>query len=183
MRFREYLLLEMTMGKALSFANKKHKGQHRKVSGEPYIVHPVGTYRILRQMGVKDKNILVASALHDTIEDTDTTYNEIKREFNVNVADMVKDVSSDKKIIFKIGKEKYLADKMLKIKAPSLTLKLADRLQNLKDFPTMGKGFQKKMYLSTTYILDKLKDGRTLNGVQKKLIRKIEAILATYTEK
>jgi (p)ppGpp synthase/HD superfamily hydrolase len=182
MRFAEYLLLEMTIGKAFAFAAKKHKGQFRKGSGEPYITHPLGTYRILRAIGVKDKNILVGAALHDTREDTKTTYNELKTEFNVDVANMVRDVSSDKKIIFKVGKEKYLADKLLKIANPSLTLKLADRLHNLSDFHTVNKKFQKKMFLSTTYILGKLKAGRSLNGKQKKLVRKIEAILATYDQ-
>ena len=182
MRFSEYLLLEMTIGKAFAFADKKHSGQHRKTTGEPFIKHPLGTYRLLRQMGVKDKNVLVASALHDTLEDTNTSYNEIKKEFNKDVANMVKDVTSDKKILFKVGKEKYLADKLLKIPNPSLTLKLADRLHNLQDFNTMGKGFQKKMYLSTTYILGKLRDGRSLSGVHKKLIRRIDTILATYSE-
>lgn len=182
MRFSEYLLLEMTVGQAFAFADKKHAGQHRKGSGEPYIKHPLGTYRLLRALGIKQKDVLVAAALHDTLEDTDTTYNELKGEFNVTVANLVKDVSSDKKILFKVGKEKYLADKLIKMPAPSLTLKLADRLHNLSDFPTMSNAFKKKMYYSTNYILNKLRDGRVLNGNHKKLIRKIDAILATYTE-
>ena len=80
MRFSKYLLLEMTVGQAFAFADRKHRGQHRKGSGEPYIKHPLGTYRILRALGIKQKDVLVAAALHDTIEDTDTTYNEIKSE-------------------------------------------------------------------------------------------------------
>jgi len=182
-RLQEYLLLEMAIGKAFAFADKKHKGQFRKGSGEPYIKHPLGTYRLLKAIGVKDMNVLVASALHDTIEDTNATYNELKKEFNKDVADLVKDVTSNKKILFKVGKEKYLADKLLAMPAGSLTLKLADRLHNLSDFKTMSKVFKHKMFYSTSYILGKLKEKGRLNPTHKKLIRKIDAILSTYSEK
>ena len=177
------MILETTIAHTFSWAAERHQGQFRKTSGAPYITHPRGVYKILRNLSIKDKNVLSAAILHDTLEDTNATYNELKKEFNADVANMVKDVTTDKKILFKVGKEKYLADKLIKMPAPSLTLKLADRLHNLSDFSTMSKKFQKTMFISTTYILGKLRDGRSLSPVQKKLIRRIDAILATYSEK
>ncbi|MEK7500354.1 MAG: HD domain-containing protein, partial [Patescibacteria group bacterium] len=59
--------------KALLFASEKHKDQRRKYTGEYYIIHPVSVCDILR-LGTTDKDILNAALLHDTIEDTNTTY-------------------------------------------------------------------------------------------------------------
>ncbi len=186
MKFKQYLkeeqLLEISIAHAAAFANDAHTGQHRKGSGAPYIVHPRGVYKILKDLGVKDRELLVAAYLHDTIEDSPTTYNNIKKEFSKNTADLVKQVSSDKKTIDKVGKEQYLLDKMLKISDAALSLKLADRVQNLTDIMTASKGFAEKMWVQTRYIIDGLRKGRNLNGIQKKLVRMIEKQLQQYKE-
>jgi len=188
MRLKQYIvediiiskLVEMTIGDAASFANDLHVGQFRKSSGEPYIKHPLYTYKILKKIGIKDREILIASLLHDTIEDTHITYNEIKRKFSKNVADMVKNVSSNKKKIEIIGKPEYLLDKMIKLDDNSLLIKLADRLQNLSDINQVNKGFAEKMYNQTTFIINGLVSERSLTNKHKKLIRLINKQLQTY---
>lgn len=180
MKFKEYLIIEMSLQKAATFAANKHKGQFRKTSGAPYIVHPRGVYKILRDLKIKDKQILVSGYLHDTLEDTKTTYNEIKKEFSKEVADIVKDLSSDNKEIGKIGKPDYLLKKMLKISNGALVIKLADRLQNLSDLFTMNKDFADKMWIQTLYIIKNLRIKRVLTQTQKKIVRKILAILQKY---
>ena len=184
MRYTEFLneqmLLEISIGKAAVFAAKYHSGQHRKGTGEPYIKHPVGTYRILRKLNVKDREVLVTAFLHDTIEDTQITYNDLKTEFNKNIADMVKDVTSDTKKIAVMGKPNYLADKMINMSDNALTIKLADRLHNLDDINTSSPDFAEKMYNQTTFILDRLVYKRSLKPIHKKLIRLINKQLSTY---
>jgi (p)ppGpp synthase/HD superfamily hydrolase len=178
-RFYNYLN-EMSLQKAAVFAAKKHSNQFRKGSGEPYIVHPRGVFKILRNLKINDIQILVAAYLHDTLEDTDATYNEIKKEFSQEVADIVKDLTNNPKEIDKIGKPEHLLNKMLKISNGALVIKLADRLQNLSDMSSVNKSFANKMWIQTTYIIKNLRKKRNLTQTQKKLVRKILDILKSY---
>ena len=184
MRFKQFLkeeqLLEISIAHAATFAADAHQGQHRKGSGEPYIIHPRGVYKILKQLGVKDRELLIAAYLHDTIEDSPTTYNQIKKEFSKNTANLVKQVTSNKKAIEKVGKEQYLLDKMLKMSNNALTLKLADRLHNVSDIQTASTKFADKVWSQTIFILNGLRQKRNLNTIQKKLIRMIEKQLQLY---
>jgi len=174
------ILIEMSLEQAIDFAEQMHKGQIRKGDKKPYVVHPKAVYQILKSFNVKDKVLLVAAWLHDTIEDTTATYNIIKRKFNKEVADLVKAVSSVKKEMQRKGKAEYLLNKMLSMKTHELTLKLADRLHNVTDIMTMPNS--QKIYEQTTYILKGLKEGRTLSKIQKKIIKAIERYLNKYGE-
>ncbi|MCX7745257.1 MAG: HD domain-containing protein, partial [Flavobacteriales bacterium] len=77
--------------KALEFIEEKHSGQYRK-SGEPYVVHPIEVAIILAELQL-DKATVVAGLLHDVLEDTDTTYDEIKKSFGKEIADIVEGVT------------------------------------------------------------------------------------------
>lgn len=88
---RENYLLE----KAIHFATSKHAGQLRKGTTTPYIVHPLETMNILRSMNV-DTNLLIASLLHDTVDDTDTTVEEIAEVFGTDIAALFSGHSEDK---------------------------------------------------------------------------------------
>ena len=183
MRFKEYLIIESTIAHAAAWAAEKHEGQYRKGSGAPYIVHPKGVFKLLKSVGIKDKTLLLASWLHDTIEDTKTTYNDIKNEFSKEVADVVKQLTSDSKEIDRLGKPKYLFDKMVKMTDNGLVIKLADRLHNLNDITTMNKKLADKNWDQTWYIIDHLRSKRKLNSTHKKLIRKIIKQLTLYKDK
>ena len=180
MRFKQYMVVEMSLAKAATFAANKHQGQHRKGSGAPYIVHPRGVFKLLKDLRVKDVTLLVSAYLHDTLEDTKTTYNEIKNEFSKEVADIVKQLTSDKKEIEKVGKPEYLLKKMINMSDNSLIVKLADRVHNLSDMMTASKKFSDKMWEQTWYIINGLRQKRSLNGVHKKLLRRIEKQLNQY---
>ena len=190
MRFKNYLLFEevrsmlneLALDQAIEFAQYMHQGQVRKGDKKPYFVHPKAVYSILKSFKVKDKILLVAAWLHDTIEDTKATYNVIKKKFNKEVAELVKQVSSDSKEIAKVGKPEYLLKKMLSMKNPALTLKLADRLHNVSDIMTMTEKTSEKTYVQTKYILDGLREKRTLNKIQKKIIKAIEKYLNKFSK-
>jgi len=170
------LLSELALDAAIEFAEDMHKGQVRKDS-RPYVIHPKAVYSILRSFKVTDKVLLISAWLHDTIEDTSATFNIIKRKFNKETAELVKSVTSDSKEIVAIGKPKYLLNKMLNMTDAALTLKLADRLHNVTDISKMPKDKQENLRGQTEYILDGLREKRSLSKIQKKIIKAIEQYL------
>jgi len=121
--------------RAYSFSAKAHEGQHR-LSGEPYIQHPLEVARILAGMHM-DHQTLVAAILHDVIEDTATAKEQIKREFGKGVAELVDGVSKLKQIEFDSYAEAQAHNfrKMLMAVAQDIRVilvKLADRLHNMR---------------------------------------------------
>ena len=75
--------------KAIEFAKKAHEGQLRK-TGEPYIVHPLAVKKILEEWGM-DEDTIIAGLLHDTVEDTSISLDEVRQEFGESVAFLVDD--------------------------------------------------------------------------------------------
>src|SRR3569833_1899171 len=97
--------------KALAFAARKHKDQRRKdVDASPYINHPISLANILiTEAHVTDIAVICAALLHDTVEDTDTTPEELEREFGVAIRDLVMAVTDDKTLPPHVRKERQVA--------------------------------------------------------------------------
>ena len=121
--------------KAYEWADNSHNGQMRK-SGEPYIIHPIAVAVILIDLGM-DTDTVCAGLLHDVIEDTDTSYDALKKAFGADVALMVDGVTKLTKLNFSTKEETQAENvrKMLLAMAKDIRviiIKLADRLHNMR---------------------------------------------------
>ncbi|XP_064373850.1 guanosine-3',5'-bis(diphosphate) 3'-pyrophosphohydrolase MESH1 isoform X1 [Dromaius novaehollandiae] len=119
---------------AADFAAEKHKAQRRKdPEGTPYINHPLGVARILAQeAGVTDIVVLQAALLHDTVEDTDTTFSEIEERFGEEVRRVVEEVTDDKTLP-KAERKRLQIEHAPGCSRRAKLVKLADKLHNLRD--------------------------------------------------
>ena len=120
--------------KALRFAAEKHNDQRRKdAKASPYINHPIQVAEILWRVGdVRDMTLLVASLLHDTIEDTATTPEEIRANFGEDVLGIVLEVTDDKSLPKQARKQLQVEHASHKTRSAKL-LKLADKISNVED--------------------------------------------------
>jgi guanosine-3',5'-bis(diphosphate) 3'-pyrophosphohydrolase len=119
---------------ALEFAAHKHRDQRRKnLEASPYINHPIALANLLWQEGgVKRPAVIAAALLHDTIEDTDTTREELRKRFGKTITDLVIEVTDDKSL------DKATRKRLQIRHAPNLSrgaklVKLADKICNLRD--------------------------------------------------
>ena len=120
--------------KATAFAAHKHKDQRRKDdASSPYINHPVSLADVLvHEGGVNDLHIIVAALLHDTIEDTETTAEEIGEHFGMTVRSIVEEVTDDKSLGRQACKQMQI-DKAPLLSTQARAVKLADKISNLRD--------------------------------------------------
>lgn len=143
----------------LSYATKKHEGQNR-VSGEPYITHPIAVANILIDLGM-DYSSICAALLHDVLEDTDATEEELRKLFGNTVTDLVVGVTKLKKISF-TSKEQEQAENFRKMffamakDIRVLIIKLADRLHNMRTVEALSAERQTALANETLEIYARL---------------------------
>ena len=138
--------------KAYAYAERAHANQKR-ASGEPYFIHPCAVAEILMELGL-DSQTIAASLLHDVIEDTETTEEDIRREFGEDVLSLVSGVTKLEKIEFK-SKEDADAENFRKIFVAMakdvrvIIIKLADRLHNMRSLNFLSHERQQRMASET----------------------------------
>ena len=183
--------------KAYEFANKKHMGQFRK-SGDPYISHALAVALILAQMQTAPTT-LMAGLLHDTIEDTDTTKEEIEANFGQEVAFLVEGLTKITRLS-DFHKTDFLAEDHRKIFIAMaqdirvIVIKLADRLHNMRTLQFQPEEKQKRISKETmdvyvpiahrlglNTILSEMQD-LSLYYLDKEGYQKIEALLNESTK-
>ena len=119
--------------KAIKFAAEKHSGQRRKnFTATPYINHPIEVAEYLSRVGgVSDEAILISALLHDTIEDTDTTKEEIETEFGKDVLQLVLECTDDKSLT-RVEQKRLQVVNAPKKSPGAKMIKIADKTCNLR---------------------------------------------------
>ena len=158
--------------RAFEFSESAHRGQYRK-SGEPYITHPLAVASILSQWRI-DAQGLAAALLHDVMEDTSVTKNEIETTFGRPVAEMVDGVSKLDQIQFD-SREDMQAEsfrKMLLAMARDvrvILIKLADRLHNMRTLDVMAPLHRRRIARETLDIYAPIANRLGLNALYQEL--------------
>jgi GTP diphosphokinase / guanosine-3',5'-bis(diphosphate) 3'-diphosphatase len=120
--------------KALAFAAHKHRDQRRKdAEASPYINHPIALADVLvNEGGVTDVEVLCAALLHDTVEDTATTHEELVDAFGSRIARIVAEVTDDKTLP-KAERKRLQVEHAARLSPEAKLVKLADKISNLRD--------------------------------------------------
>jgi guanosine-3',5'-bis(diphosphate) 3'-pyrophosphohydrolase len=165
--------------RAMRFAADKHIDQRRKDSKlSPYINHPIQVAETLWDVGeVRDTDLLVASILHDTIEDTGTKPDEIRAEFGEDVLALVLEVTDDKSLPKQTRKQLQVETALHKTHSAKL-LKLADKICNVHDIlasPPADWSLQRQQ----EYLLWTEKVVAGLRGVNVRLENHYDELLAS----
>ena len=171
---REYLpesTIE-TLDSAFRFAMKYH-GEQRRRSGELYVTHPLAVANILTSLRL-DVSSIIAAILHDTVEDTDATIEDIEKEFGEQVAQLVDGLTKLGKIQFQSSQERMAENfrKMILAMAKDLRvilIKLADRLHNMRTIDCMPEAKIKRISEETLDIYAPLANRLGIYGVKSEL--------------
>ena len=120
--------------KAVAFAAEKHKNQRRKdAQASPYINHPIALANVLANEGdIASQNVLISALLHDTIEDTETTPEELKAIFGEKIASIVMELTDDKNLP-KAQRKALQIEHAAHASTEAKLVKLADKICNLRD--------------------------------------------------
>lgn len=140
---------------AFDYASKAHADQKRR-DGSPYVTHTLSAAIITAEMGL-DEDSIIAALLHDCIEDTSVTYDDIAKEFGVAVADIVEGVTKLARVEFISQEEEQMENlrKMLMAMAKDIRvilIKIADRLHNMRTMEFQSEEKQRKKSLETMEI-------------------------------
>ncbi|MER6352113.1 HD domain-containing protein [Streptomyces sp. NPDC001634] len=164
--------------RAYLLAESSHRGQMRK-SGEPYITHPLAVTLILAELGA-ETTTLTASLLHDTVEDTDVTLDQVREEFGEEVRYLVDGVTKLEKVDYGAAAEPETFRKMLVATGNDvrvMSIKLADRLHNMRTLGVMRPEKQERIAKVTRDVLIPLAERLGVQALKTELEDLVFAIL------
>lgn len=144
---------------AIEFAARAHRGQFRKSSPIPYILHPLGVARILIECGASAE-VVIAAVLHDVVEDTPVSLDEVRAEFGDSIADLVSGMSEPNRQDKWENRKRDMLASLETASQDLLLIELADKLDNIRSIQldmlehgdavwarfSRGRDQQKKLY-------------------------------------
>jgi (p)ppGpp synthase/HD superfamily hydrolase len=148
------------VSKALAFATAAHEGQSRKYDGEPYIVHPIAVSELVSSL-TEDEDMVIAALLHDVVEDTEVTGEEIHKHFGDRVAELVYDLTDQftsetyPNLNRKIRK-RLEAQRLGKCSKDVQLIKICDMADNTKSIIKDDPGFASLFLREKSYILEEM---------------------------
>ena len=173
--------------RALDFAARKHTKQRRKGNREiPYINHPVEVATLVATVaGCEDIAVLQAAVLHDTIEDTDATPEEIEREFGKRVCDLVLEMTDDMSLPSPERKQKQI-ERASSLSNHAKLIKIADKIANVGDIarhppPDWTDDRRRKYFAWTKEVVDRIRGANAaLEACYDETLRQAQEILGNY---
>ncbi len=134
-----------------------HHGEQKRKDGSPYVTHPIAVAQIVADELHLDSESIVASLLHDCIEDTDSTYEDIAREFTPTIANLVEGVSKLSRVVYTTKEEEQMENLRKMLMAMSkdirvILIKIADRTHNMRTMEYQSKEKQRQKSLETMEI-------------------------------
>jgi guanosine-3',5'-bis(diphosphate) 3'-pyrophosphohydrolase len=120
--------------RAIDFAARKHRDQRRKdEESSPYINHPISVSLLLAEIGgITDPEVLSAAILHDTLEDTNSTPEELEATFGIRIRNLVEEVTDDKSLP-KVRRKELQIDHACELSCDAVLIKLGDKISNVLD--------------------------------------------------
>ena len=167
---------------AISFAAKKHSTQKRKGADEqPYVNHVLEVANLLANVGeIEDYDVLIAAVLHDTIEDTETTKEEITKLFGAKVAEYVSEVTDDKSLP-KDERKQLQIEHAPHLSTGAKCIKLGDKISNIRDVSeNPPDGWSNERRLEYVNWGERVIDG--LRGVNPNLENHFDELVAAARE-
>ncbi len=166
---------------SITYASEKHEGQERKYTGVPYIMHPISVSLILfEEGGVRDQYVLAAAALHDTIEDTDATSDEIQYMFGKQVRDLVEEGTNTFDLRVH-SKHAWILEHAKNMSPKAQLIKAADRTHNLRSYNEImfseGSLLQQK---KNAYFVASTELAKVLSGQNDKIDAALKAEIEAY---
>lgn len=160
--------------RAMEYARIAHAGQTR-LDGSPFVTHPFRVAENVHKYCNSDRKALLeaAACLHDTIEDTSVTFEDLEREFGTEIACIVRELTNDDAMKHRLGKSVYLANKMANMSDDALFIKLCDRLDNISDLENTKQEFRERYSRETLETIEKLLNLRKLNEVHLVVLKEI----------
>ena len=164
--------------KAIEFTKEVMKNvSPRKFTNKPAYSHPLNVLESVKQYAPDDIAAQVAAVLHDVIEDTEKTKEDIRELFGEEVMDLVVELTSNQDKCKRVGKASYLSEKMNTMTDRALLIKLCDRLDNVSDFDIAEEKWRNEYRTQTETILTSL---HPLNEKQQEVANRIWDIINKF---
>jgi len=163
---------------AHDFVLEKHANQKRRFTGEPYVKHLEETAQLLWEVAPNStEDDFISAVLHDTVEDTDTSIEEIGQMFGCYVMKIVAELTSNSAEKDKLGADIYMANKINNMSNNAFSIKLCDRLSNVIGLrnPVVPDSFVKYYWNNTNFVISNI--NREFDETQRQLIDRISSML------
>jgi (p)ppGpp synthase/HD superfamily hydrolase len=168
---------EPLVNQALAYARKKFAGRRHKFSGDEYLKHPIRVAEQLQAMGYAP-NVVASAVLHDAIEDTDAHFSNLSDAFGPTVAELISEITWDVDEMRSAGRKEYIVRKLNRISDRAFSIKLIDRLDNVRQLRHAPPEMARRYAAETYYILENLE--RDLSPAQEKVVDQISRAIAPY---
>ncbi len=164
--------------RAFYFAARSHGNQKRKFSYDFYIHHPRRVAALVREL-TEDEELVAAAYLHDVVEDTPVTLEEVCEDFGPRICRVVGELTDDKSMRREVGRVEYIRQKVSRMSADALIVKLADRLDNLKDMERAPSRFKKRYREETEALIETVRARRDISNIHFRLLERLACSIST----